>query len=59
MAVGREFVLQLHGVAGQLVDFSLTFSAQAVAHHREEGSQHHIHQVVAAHIEVGLVGRGA
>ena len=59
MAVGREFVLLLHGVAGQLVDLALTFAAQVVAHHRKEGAQHHIHQIVAAHIEVGLVGRHA
>ena len=59
MAVGGEFVLLLHGVAGQLVDFALTFAAQVVAHHRKEGAQHHIHQIVTAHIEVGLVGRHA
>ena len=59
MAIGRELVLLLHRMASQFRYFALAFAAQHIANRRQDGPQHHIHQVMAAHVEISRFGRHA
>ena len=53
VAIGGQFVLLLHVVAGQTGDVALTIAPQGIAHSAKERADHHIYQVVPTHIEVG------
>lgn len=57
--IGRELVLHLHVVFGQLAYFALALAAQRLAHAAEHGRNYAVVQIVPAHIEIRGLRRDA